>query len=453
MANLLDLPVELIRQICSHLQCFSHYSKRTSSRELVRLSKTCRRMRDIIQPLIFTSFRYRDASRTRLARFLRALHARPDLGQRIRHLDAPPLTEAFKLSTPDRLFVDQMIDRIQHPYPIDVNWHDYPKRFGDLLLTELILLHTPGLTHLRIAVGPNSQVPLVEDRTGTGFLDSLRYLQARCSDSRPRGVIGVPIKVVMSFCAAAPGLEELWVRTPLRNGWEGKVDHLANLTRLEFDGICSIEKDLLKELVQAAPRLEVIRLVWLALDCKTNRERAVTVGDAWEILRLRKETLRDVSLDVWDEGLHAERLELGKLGWWSLRDWPRLRVLKVGELPLKVFQAAWEGAGVRSGFLDQLLPVGIRVLTFWEPDPVIIPLVRELAGAAEWREHPELSKVSVTPLEPSETQILRWYGQSDWERAEVSLRAMFEKGGVEFELPTMIRPRTLGFFDNRILGW
>ncbi|KAK0622481.1 hypothetical protein B0T14DRAFT_388518, partial [Immersiella caudata] len=113
------------------------------------------------------------------------------------------------------------------------------------------------------------------------------------------------------------------------------------LKMLEFDEVCGINEELLRKMVESAPELEVFGLVWNPTGDAYNWSGEGTAADVWKALGLRRETLREVRVDI----LREEELEVGKLGWWSLEGFRKLEVLKVGELALEVLREAWRERG------------------------------------------------------------------------------------------------------------
>lgn len=85
-----------------------------------------------------------------------------------------------------------------------------------------------------------------------------------------------------------------------------------------------------------------------------------------------------MKLDIADD---TGKLEVGESGWWSLKEFGRLEMLKVGRFALQVLREARRSDRPtgEDEFLNGLLPSGIRELTLWEPDEDLLEAMRELA--------------------------------------------------------------------------
>lgn len=147
MPQLTDLPAELFREICFHI-CLNQHEN--GHHNLSRLSRTCTQLRNIIQPLVFTAFVHRQSSRDQLIQLLRSLTHRPDLAQHLKYLCIDQADAETPLSTPDLDLVKTTLAKLNLPtnHPHEFTYSS----FNQLPIIELILLHTPNLTHLTIPV-------------------------------------------------------------------------------------------------------------------------------------------------------------------------------------------------------------------------------------------------------------------------------------------------------------
>ena len=118
MAALHNLPVEVLFQICSAL---CHKRVETGGRIEIshRLPRTCRRLRDIAQLLIFTAVDLSEFTRARQIKLIRTLSTRPDLAQHLKVLVINPTSNEPDLSPADIAYVSQYYilgDRFDVPF-------------------------------------------------------------------------------------------------------------------------------------------------------------------------------------------------------------------------------------------------------------------------------------------------------------------------------------------------
>lgn len=147
----------------------------------------------------------------------------------------------------------------------------------------------------------------------------------------------------------------------------------------------------------ASRKLEVVHLNFDFLYGTLIDDENATAVDAWEVLRFRKDTLREVKLAVM-----GRRVETGELSWWCLAVWKESTVLKVGDKPLKALKAAWDGASqdnivAEDGFLRNLFPRGMREVIFCHPRDEFIPELRQLSETRKAGRYPLMKLVCVVP--------------------------------------------------------
>ncbi|KAK5657377.1 hypothetical protein OQA88_2947 [Cercophora sp. LCS_1] len=457
MAALTQLPTELLLQIC-YIVSSNYHS--TGQADLSRLSRTCRRLLSLVQPLVFTVLSRNEIPRATQIKLLRTLHSRPDLALHLQYLSisSPYLTSYEPDLVPsDMTYIANLFTSLNLSLPSQIA-NLTPESLlssptARLFLIELILLHTPNLTHLHLPFNTEWELPILsrlakQKPVGSNLLPKLRHLHIShyyISGDR----FDVPFHEIISLCAMAQGVEELWTYNPgsdfgLGSGNEGGgvVYPLRKLKRLEFDDVCGVNEELLYNMVESAPELEVFGLVWNPAGDTYNWSGEGTVADVWKALGLRRETLREVRLDVLRSD---DDLEVGRLGWWSLEGFVKLEVLKMGEFALDVLREAWRERrrflgfqGVDDGgFVRGLLPRRIKEVTLWEPDGALVGGMKALAEAVRQGEYPDLKQVVVAPPDlMSDRWYDGWAGESEWSRASAHLRKAFARSGVVFEVQT-----------------
>ena len=127
MAALHNLPVEVLFQICSAL---CHKRVETGGRTEIsrRLLRTCRRLRDVAQLLIFTAVDLSEFTRARQIKLIRTLSTRPDLAQHLKVLVINPTSNEPDLSPADIAYVKSLITKFHLPARIFTDWHNGTNR-------------------------------------------------------------------------------------------------------------------------------------------------------------------------------------------------------------------------------------------------------------------------------------------------------------------------------------
>ncbi|KAK5656917.1 hypothetical protein OQA88_3439 [Cercophora sp. LCS_1] len=461
MVGLADFPVELIRAVCSQL-CIENYNG--GHPDISRLSRTCRRLRDVIQPLVFTAFAPigHVPLCPQILQLTHTLSLRPDLAHCLEYIDLAGVFSEDPLSKNDIDLLNSIITKLDFR---PLAWGAFSNP-NPLPVIELLLLHCPNLVRLELALSEEWRplfLPAIYRRqasannnnntgTPTSILPRLVTLTlAHHCITRYRWELGLPSFLTI-LRAAAPNLGYLSTDNP---GGEIQaattmLGHslyppLANLVHLEFDRVCSLQPDVLRGIVAAAPSLQVFALSagdsWDDLD-------ECTVVDVWEAVWLRRGTLREVRLDIVynkspgeNRGARLE-LELGGLGWsGSLEEFRRLEILKVGHYALRVLEEACrrsengvDGGVHGDGFVENLLPSSIREVTFWEPEGRWAVALQLLAEAVAWNpeRYPDLLSVVVAPV-PDNEQPREWKDKDEWLRSSAELEKQFQRAGVRFE--------------------
>ena len=468
MTSLVDLPVELLRAICSQLRTNKDSSGHS---DVSRLSRTCRWHRDTIQPLVFTAFAPDSNTPVcpRILQLINALILRPDLAQHLKYIDLADIDCDDPLSENESHLLNSIITKLSLQ-SLDPGFLTKP-RPNPLPVIELLLLHTPNVVHLHLALSEVWRpffLPsiLISSRNTTLLPNLITLTLTHQLIYNYHWDLGLPNFLTIlraaapnlrHLCTDNPGSEtQLEVATLTSNNLDCSIDMsiyppLPNLLHLNFDAVCSLSPDVLRGIVSAAPRLEVFALStasnWDSGTGVGDSDRDCTVVDVWEVLWLRRETLREVRVDImgygnrqeWGRGMEmaVDSAKLALAG--SIGEFTRLEVLKVGGYALGVLEEMWrESGGDHDGFVEKLLPRGIQEVTFWEPEGSWMGALRQLAGVlalVKQARFPDLVSVVVAPVPESDVDIFReWKAKEDWLRASGELVKQFQGAGVRFEV-------------------
>ena len=465
MLSLSNLPVELLRAVCSQL-CIGKYNK-GGHFDISRLSRTCSRLRDIIQPLVFTAFAPESDTSIwcQILPLIYTLSLRPDLAQHLKYIDLADIDCGDPLSQHDIYLLNSITTKLnlQPSDPVIFsNLNPFP-------IIELLLLHTPNLIHLQLTLSDDWSplfLPAIYANSTPTILPHLTTLTlSHHCICHYRWDLGLS-NFLAIIHAAAPNLRHLSTDNPggeitTKFGQSTAVCRprelaleLPNLTHLEFDRVCYLLPDVLRGIVAAAPNLEVFSLstgsAWEGVWDRNGNgdDRDCTVADVWEVVWLRRGTLKELRVDVicdsgeWegeggDMGMRA-KLE-GCSG--SLKEFKQLEVLKVGGYALEVLEkegkrSNGENGVDRDGFVGSLLPSSIREVTFWEPEGSWMMAWRRLAEVVallKVERYPNLLSVVVAPV-PDNEMPREWKAKHEWLRASGELENQFQTAGVRFEI-------------------
>jgi hypothetical protein len=330
------------------------------------------------------------------------------------------------LEPTNRRFVQDSVIQLGLP-PVPDHWDIVGDPEFRLLPLELVLAHTPNLEYLRIPLDYDWNLHLLPQliKTLPPFLPKLKALEVShyfIAGDR----FDVNMDAIDTIIRAAPNLDSLCLPSPSCGG--GPAVPMPNLRRLYFQDECSISPEALTALLKAAPKLEVLALRWAAMaDAYDNCDDRRTT-DAWDAVERRKDSLRDLRLDVRSD------TEQGDGERDLLRDFEKLEVLKVNGHALSALREAWvrknRHAKVDS-FLSAMFPPSIQEVTFWQPDEdEIRAAMLRFAKVVSVGRYPNLKGVVIAPLE------LSGWGEFDEalgaEWGEV--KENFGKGNVSFEL-------------------
>ena len=373
--GLLDLPTETLGQICSHLcpHCVcpnflpdlvphgATSNTSTAAAALCSLSRTCRLLCALAQPLL-----YHDAAPRSAFRLLRTLVARPHLAALVRGLrnDHGDSTNPDPADVP--AVADAAASRLGMGLPL--YWMERPWDSFQPYVWEMLLgLTAPRLEALRYVFSRHDHVMLGNTLTGPGIskqrggavpFPRLRRLWIGYPNTEGRVYRG--IDSLRPVLAAAPRLEAL---TACNCDGIGFGLPLAGLRELRFSRSFLKASDVTGALA-ACPGLESFAYEWVGLAIR-GTFAGIQPGQAWEALRTCAGTLRSLSLDFGDRPVAHEHLALHprkKMG--SLVEF---RVLERLTVSPGVFTDD-AGRVDRVGFhnsteLVQMLPPSLRVLS------------------------------------------------------------------------------------------
>jgi hypothetical protein len=338
-----------------------------------------------------------------------------------------------ELDATDKEIVQESIKQLGLP-PIPDHWNIDGEGQYRLVPLEIVLARTTNLEYLRMPVDYDWNLCLLPQlvKSKPPFLTKLKGLEVThyfIAGDR----FEVSIDAVNAVAHAAPNLEMLSLPSP---NWDygDAPTPLANLRRLYFQNGCSINPDHLASMLESAPELEVVALHWDALDDAYDDVEDQRTTDAWDALEKRKDTLREIRLDIRDD------TELGEGERDSLKDFEKLEVLKVNWHALKPLRAAWKRKhpfAKLDSFLSAMFPPSIKEVTFWALDSKIMKeAMLRFAKVVAVGRYPNLRSVVLGP--PEEEDDRKWFGEyrntGDWSGMEDELEEDFGKGGVRFEL-------------------
>ncbi|KAL7786749.1 hypothetical protein V8C37DRAFT_391585 [Trichoderma ceciliae] len=328
-ASITTLPNEILFDICAS-QCRhcsgteawpnSQFDRRHKS-DLASLSQTCRRLRDIAQPLL-----YHDIHAGDMMPLLRTVIARPDLAAQIRGL-CNNESEVSRPLAEDLMMLEAEARRLgirDEDKWVELMLNDDTER--GIWLLELTLSHLPNAEALTITLPYGYEYGFGNLFKRSVVMGSVKRLSLCHWDNDG---CAVDLGRLGDFLAMMPCLESLEV-----NLCGGATQHLplAELRSLVFTQ-SNISAASLKRLVSSCPKLESFEY-WspgmLRSIGEADEEAEFTWGQAQRILHQRRKTLKHLNLEFGNafvnlatEPLRAEDY----LG--SLRDFEGLEILLV----------------------------------------------------------------------------------------------------------------------------
>ncbi|KAK4155860.1 hypothetical protein C8A00DRAFT_41592 [Chaetomidium leptoderma] len=417
-SGITDLPVELVRHICSFLSpCVNRRPgcPRWSRGQvhMSRLSRTCKRLRDIVQPVVFSCYPGSASERPvhQLILLAQTLMARPDLAQHMKFLMFRDPLET--LNAADRKSVQDAIVHLGLPAVPD-HWNTDGEGECRLLPLELVLTYTPNLEFLRLPLDYDWNLHLLPQlvQTRPAFLTKLQTLDVFhffIAGDR----FDASMSAVDAIVQAAPNLDSLCLPS-LNWSYADTVSPLSNLRRLYFQSNCYMSPRMLTKMLQAAPRLEVLAVHWDAMVDGYDYAEGGRATEAWGAVEHRKDSLRELRLDLRDD------MDPGEGGRDSLKDFE-----KRNNMHARV-----------DCFLSAMFPASIREVTLWRLDgrEMKAAMLRFAKVVAVGR-YPKLESVVLAPSETSDRQDYdEWPNGGEWDEVKEELEEEFGKRGVRFEL-------------------
>ncbi|PKX97281.1 uncharacterized protein P174DRAFT_363968 [Aspergillus novofumigatus IBT 16806] len=436
MANtsLATLPVELLTLISSYLcplRC-GKYPYSVSQKHLSRLSRTCRRLRDVCQPLLFAYYRHSSQSATSLLSFLRTLDARPGLANYVTNLDFHEPGQDDTLNDEDQQLVESCIAKLGLP-SLPADWHDYLGVERRLLSAELVVASCPNIEVLRLPMNPEWMMSVVASLPKDFVFAKLKkldiWLYYVSGDH-----YGIGYGKISGLLHASPNLEHLSLPS-IETFYPGAagVPTLEKLRHLDL-GEGAPSPYFLKCVLEACPNLEKFRLHWVDSDGYDEDSEEWSPLDGWRALKHVQSSVREIIFETVIEFRDDDNLEEGVS---TLRDFAHLEILKVNSFALQALYKVWthhNRHGSMEGFVYQVFPSAIVELTIWDPYASLIEAVRLLARESAREQYPHLARITI-----SQSECLSSYSFDavQWIRQEASVRREFECSRIELcmELP------------------
>jgi hypothetical protein len=433
-ASLETLPVELLTQIGSYLsplRC-EGYPSSVSQKYLSRLSRTCRRLRDVCQPLLFEYYYHSSKSLTPLLSFLRTLDARPDLANCVTSLDFHEPGQADALSNEDRQLLESCITKFGLP-PLPADWQDYLGVERRLLAAELVVASCPNIEALRVPMNPEWMVSILASLPKDFIFARLKKLDVwlyYISGDH----YGIGYRNISALLHASPNLEHLSLPS-IEMFYPGKagVPILEKLGHLDL-GEGAPSPYFLRCALEACPILQKFRLHWVDSDGYDEDSEEWSPLDGWRALQHVRSSVREIIFETIIEFRDDDNLEEGVS---TLRDFAHLEILKVNGIAMLALYKVWahqNGRGSMEEFVYQVFPSTIKELTIWDPDESLIKIVRLLAREAAREQYPHLARIMISQ---SEHMSGYRFDVVQWVRQEATVRREFERSSIELcmELP------------------
>ncbi|OAQ61170.1 F-box-like domain-containing protein [Pochonia chlamydosporia 170] len=389
MTQLIDLPLETLHHIAWQLSSryresaqdvqqefqdgltFARHSEKLTA--LSRLSRTCRHLRDIVQPILFHSVF--DTEQTCVS-LITTLNKRPDLANAVAELQVqgkgvsddcdPATTEPSKEQS-------MLIELLSRHFQTETQ--QPPSLNGDESTTKvnpyaaLLIALTPNVKRLHVEVGywglPTYQ---------PGSLRCLKELSLAHQDTE----LGFDLADFYGVVQAAPALETLGCHM-IANVSSTLVHE--NLTSLQIQYSCLTNENL-QRLVTELPKLE--RFSYSSAGAVVNDEPEATPREIFEAIRLRSSTLKHLHVDLQLAVYMEEPGERDIIP--SLACMQALQTLEISALALAV-----DGEATDGNVLTNALPSSIRSFTLLDPHGC---MTEDISRLAEAERFPLLKEVS-----------------------------------------------------------
>ncbi|KAF7125521.1 hypothetical protein CNMCM5793_001760 [Aspergillus hiratsukae] len=422
------LPVELLTEISSYLRpppC-GGYPYGVSRKHLSRLSRTCRRLRDVCQPLLFDHYHRETTSLRPLFSFLRTLNARPDLAKCVTSLDFLDPGQADSLSDENQQFVESCIAKLGLP-PLQADWHDYLPVERRLLVAEVVVVSCPNIKALSLPMNPEWMVSVLASLPKDFVFAKLKKL-----DICPYYISGdhyaIEYGKISGLLHASPNLEHLSLPSiEMFYPGEAEVPPLEKLRHLDL-GEGAPPPYFLNCALEACPNLQEFQLHWVDTDGYDEDSDEWSPLDGWRALQRVQSSVREIVFETVIEFRDDDNLEEDVS---TLQGFARLEILKVNGIALDALYNAWAHHNRYASmdqFVYEVFPSTIKELTIWDPAAWLIEVVRLLAREAARGQYHRLAKITI-----GLSEHMDGYGFDvvPWVRQETTVRREFERSTIE----------------------
>ncbi|EDP51750.1 hypothetical protein V8F44DRAFT_654301, partial [Aspergillus fumigatus] len=401
----------------------------------LQLSRTCRRLRDVCQPLLFQCYYHSSKSLTSLLSFLRTLEARPDLAKCVTSLDFNGQGQADALSDGDQQLLESCIAKFGLPLLLD-DWQDCLGVERRLLAAELVVASCPNIEALRLPMNPEWLVSVLDSLPKDFVFAKLRKLDVwlyYISGDH----YGIGYRKISGLLHASPNLEHLSLPS-IEAFYPGEagVPILEKVRHLDL-GDSAPSPYFLKRVLEACPNLERFELHWIVSDGYDEDSEEWSPLDRRRALQRVQSSVREIIFEATIEFRDDDNLEEGVP---TLRDFSRLEILKVNDIALQALYKVWTHPnrhGTVEQFVYQVFPSTIKELTLWGPDASWIEAVRPLSREAVREQYPHLARITICRSELSG----HGFDMAQWARQEATVRRDFERSSIELcmDLPFSLR--------------
>ncbi|KAH6634680.1 hypothetical protein B0J18DRAFT_453380 [Chaetomium sp. MPI-SDFR-AT-0129] len=510
--NIVELPVELIEAIYMRIcprcpdipdidpacpECRAGrpgcWEWQKGQADLSRLSRTCKSMAAVLQPLVFESFKGDadgcDSKRYvhRVVQLARSLEARPDLAGGLRSLSFAILPTPEVLGPAERQYVEETVVRVGDLSPrLRPGWNDDPAYRHDneemrypLLPLEIALIRAPAIEYLQLPIGDHWFLDLLPDlaimdkwrKTGHPRVVTIANPpadpSATFSFSHLHTVTLVPVlaedlpyhrvdtEIPWAILQLAPNVRSISLpsdpgRLYPKYTIQDTPLSLPHLRRVHLAHTCigGYHTTSIHSLLKYAPHIEALALQWAPLWIQhKGREERSDVDDALDRLLDTvgsiKGSIRELRLDV-DEV--AGPVKPGRS--WKEHVSINGHVLRGLETIWLERRRHWSWALDKDGtwsprlsFLADMFPPTIRTVTFWRLGKYrnYRAAMREFARDVAKGRYPNLDQVLMAPRQVEERLAAVESTKFDkvmsrWEPELETLRRDFSQGGVEFQI-------------------
>ncbi|KAL3461893.1 hypothetical protein BJX64DRAFT_150221 [Aspergillus heterothallicus] len=425
--SLTTLPYELVDHIGSYL---CPVEEGNPQKALSQLTRTCKRLRDRFQPMLFRSYSHYQQPVSRLVSFLRAITSRPELAAAVTKLVFWDPLETTSLSTIDKDFIDTCIADRGLTGPAD-DWRI--EGTNRHLPIETVLVYTPNIESLSIPVNEEWNLDLLPEFSSAS--PKIEFLSLRDLSIYYYYISGdgwaIHYGQIAPLLEASPNLEHLSLPT-VEGFWEhydATVPPMKSLLSLDL-GESSPGMFFIKSIIKATESLRKFKLHWIRSTGYDESHEDWTVAEIWDALTHVKETLEEI---IFDPSIEIPLGSPTANSLSSLADFLKLRVLKVNGRSLEGLFHAWTFQTGRSDmdeFVRQFFPSGLRTLVIWLPSPGLIPALFALAKAKFNGLFPDLTLVEIgaSPV------FKEWLPRPEWSRNEAELEDKFATAQVQLNM-------------------